>query len=142
MKDCWTDHRWENSVGSVETKEARHIGEHIEDDNRWARANPVSRHLKKSNTWAHGHQQQQQQENTLLLKSMRKAETFKDRSTTNDVVSPASGRSGKARKQLSLSQDELNRRVEAFIKKFDEDMRLQLHESLNQYTKLINRGVR
>lgn len=26
--------RWENSVGGVETEEARHTGEHMEDDNR------------------------------------------------------------------------------------------------------------
>ncbi|KAJ0254639.1 Cotton fiber [Hirschfeldia incana] len=53
----------------------------------------------------------------------RKSETFRDR--TNYYQS-------QLRKEPSLSQDDLNRRVEAFIKQFNEDMKLQRMESLSE----------
>nr|GME02738.1 Cyclin-L1 like [Ipomoea batatas] len=103
------------------------------------RAMPLTRHLRKSDTWeTHGGRSHLRQE------KMTKSETFNDRSTAagkSSSPSPLSARSAKLRKEPSLGQDELNRRVEAFIKKFNEEMRMQRQESLNQYKEMINRRV-
>lgn len=104
------------------------------------RAMPLTRHLRKSETWeTHGGR------NPVVTPpqpKMKKSETFNDRTTpdSSPLLTPSPGGSGKLRKEPSLSQDELNRRVEAFIKKFNEDMRLQRQQSLQQYTQMINRG--
>lgn len=111
-------------------------------ENTWkaiteGRSIPMSRHLKISDTW--DRDRRHQQENTPPLKAMKKAETFNDRRTTTTTNAAATSPSP-LRKEASLSQDDLNRRVEAFIKKFNEEMRLQRQESLNQYTEMISRG--
>ncbi|KAF8077209.1 hypothetical protein N665_1056s0004 [Sinapis alba] len=69
----------------------------------------------------------------------KKSETFRDR--TNYYQSQETVAKGKVRKEPSLSQDELNRRVEEFIKKINEDMKLQRMESLRQYQEITGRGV-
>ncbi|CAK9141790.1 unnamed protein product [Ilex paraguariensis] len=100
---------------------------------------PLTRHLKKSDTWEnHGHHVNVDYTPDHVMKS----ETFKDRTNYDpgSSLSPSPS-SGKVRREPSLGQDELNRRVEAFIKKFNDEMRLQRQESLNQYMEMINRGA-
>ncbi|XWS19533.1 hypothetical protein CRYUN_Cryun31cG0024100 [Craigia yunnanensis] len=115
-------------------------------ENTWkmiteGRAMPLTRHLKKSDTWEN-HGRDINVEALADSPLMKKSETFRDRTNYQlpTVQVSSSPVSGKLRKEPSLSQEELNRRVEAFIKKFNDEMRLQRQESLNQYMEMVNRG--
>ncbi|XP_047307691.1 uncharacterized protein LOC124911277 [Impatiens glandulifera] len=106
---------------------------------------PLTRHLKKSETFENYGCQNDGNESPKN-RIMKKSETFRDRTNycnnsppSSTSVSPSPG---KMRREPSLSHDELNRRVEAFIKKFNDEMRLQRQDSLKQYSKMMSGGIR
>lgn len=61
-------------------------------------------------------------------RELRKADTFNDRGSLN-------------RGDKSMSQDELKRRAEAFIKKINYEMRLERLESQQRLMEMVNGGV-
>lgn len=107
-------------------------------ENTWkmiteGKSTPLTKQLyRRSDTFSRGDSGGSDQAKPVYKKS----ETFRDR--TNYYQSPETA---KMRKEPSLGQDELNRRVEAFIKKINEEMKMQRMESLRQYKEITSRGV-
>lgn len=125
------------------------------------RAMPLTRHLKKSDTWETRasrnsgdmapppgptmrkaetfHENLGTVESPLVGPTMRKADTFHEKRGT--VESLVGSGEMKVKREPSLGQDDLNRRVEAFIQKFNEEMRMQRQESFINYMDMVSRGA-
>ncbi|XP_022975735.1 uncharacterized protein LOC111475963 [Cucurbita maxima] len=103
---------------------------------------PFSRRLDKSNTCESHTTRNEEEEETAIGQNnsppkVTKSETsFKNNDKNLELKRSAAA--VRVRKMPSVTEEELNRRVEAFIEKFKEEMRLQREKSLKKFELMIN----
>lgn len=108
------------------------------------RHHPLNRHHRKSETWDVAESTTRSRLATSSTSPLHKAET-------SDTIAPhsheSSSRDGRThhprlrRREPSINQEELNRKVESFIAQFNEQIRLQRQESLLNYMQMVDRSV-
>lgn len=101
---------------------------------------PFSRRLDKSDTFeSHTRRGETAVGRNNSPRKVKKSETTFNGGFKNQELRQSAA-PARVRRKPSLTEEELNRKVEAFIEKFKEEMRLQREESLKKFQAMINQG--